>query len=467
MAGVGMSDAQTGVKTPFQAPPGADSEEYAKSSPPLQTKSYDSRLVRAERYWLLAAARGLLFTEGRRQRLEFPNKVHATTKCKYIHREQVRVLKSKEHDKAFFSGLVTCGSVWSCTVCSVKIQERRRLEIAKGIEWAYANGLQPVMVTLTFPHNSWDSVRNLLDGQKDALTRLRKGAAWDRFKGYSGYEGLIRALELTHGQHGWHPHTHEVWFVSRDAVADLSTDEARAYEAKKRGCSISDLDHLVDMKTEVIKRWEIACKAAGMLDDEKVAAFRKHAVDVKGWCSASDYLAKMDDAKHWGIDREMAKATSKAGKAKGMHPFGLLAEAAEGNTLAGYRFVEYSLAVKGRAQLFWSRGLKKRVGIEEKTDEEVADEETDKADSLGPLTDQDWILIRATGSQAKVLDAAEDGGWPAIMALLQHLAKNASNIQARGYANLAAEQEGAKVLKTAQLGDDRRRRRTKDVELTP
>ena len=83
------------------------------------------------------------------------------------------------------------------------------------------------------------------------------------------------------------------------------------------------------------------------------------------------------------------------------------------------------------------------------------------------MTDLDLILIRATGSQAKVLDAAEDGGWPAIMALLQHLAKNASNIQARGYANLAAEQEGAKVLKTAQLGDDRRRRRTKDVELTP
>lgn len=461
-----MAALEEGRKTAFEAPPGAGSEEYAKSSPPLGAKSYDARIVRAERYWLLAAARGLLYTEGRRQKLEFPNKVHATTKCKYIHREQVRVLKSKEHDKAFFSGLVTCGSVWSCPVCSVKIQERRRLEIAKAIEWAYANGLQPVMVTLTFPHNSWDNVRNLLDGQKDALTRLRKGAAWDRFKEYSGYEGLIRALELTHGQNGWHPHTHEVWFVSRDAVADLSSDEAKAYEAKKRGCSISDLVHLDDMRSEVIKRWEIACRAAGMLDDEKVAAFRKHAVDVKGWCSASEYLAKMDDAKHWGIDREMAKATSKAGKAKGMHPFGLLAEAAEGNTLAGYRFVEYSLAIKGRAQLFWSRGLKKRVGIEEKTDEEVAEEETDKADSLGPLTDQDWILIRATGAQARVLDAAEDGGWPAILALLRKLALNASNIQARGYADLAAEQAGAKVSKDRESRTARIRRSRAEL-LTP
>lgn len=49
-------------------------------------------------------------------------------------------------------------------------------------------------------------------------------------------------------------------------------------------------------------------------------AFYRHAVDVKGWCSTSDYLAKADDAKHWGADREMAKASTKQGRAKGMHP---------------------------------------------------------------------------------------------------------------------------------------------------
>lgn len=449
----------------FGLPPGGPSEEYAKSSPPLQTKSFDGRLVRAERYWLLSSARGLLYTEGLRQKLEWPNKIHATTKCKYIHRAQVKVLKSKEHQKAFYTGLATCGSVWSCPVCSVKIQERRRLEIAKAIEWAYANGLQPVMVTLTFPHSSWDSVADLLSGQKDALTRLRKGAAWDRFKELCEYEGLIRALELTFGKNGWHPHTHEIWFVSRDAVADLSTDEARAFEAKKRGCSISDLDHLVDIKSEIIKRWETACRASGMLDNDKVAAFRKHAVDVKGWCSASEYLAKMDDAKHWGIDREMAKASSKAGKAKGMHPFGLLAEAAEGNKTAGHRFVEYSMAIRGRAQLFWSKGLKKRVGVDEKTDEELAEEETDQADLMGQLTDVEWILIRGAGAQVKILEAAEDGGWPAIKAAVRLIGLTASPTKFRAYSDLAAEQEGAKVLKTAEL-DRRRRSLSENIDLS-
>ncbi|WP_223932401.1 hypothetical protein, partial [Aeromonas caviae] len=37
------------------------------------------------------------------------------------------------------------------------------------------------------------------------------------------------------------------------------------------------------------------------------------------------YLVKMDDSRHWGADRELAKASSKKGKKSGQHPFGLLA----------------------------------------------------------------------------------------------------------------------------------------------
>ena len=53
---------------------------------------------------------------------------------------------------AFYSGLKLCGSVWACPVCAPKIQEGRREEIAAAVAWGYAQGLQPVLVTLTFPH---------------------------------------------------------------------------------------------------------------------------------------------------------------------------------------------------------------------------------------------------------------------------------------------------------------------------
>ena len=437
----GGEDPRRGVAA--EAPPGAASGNTQNLPPPPPGSAYDPRLIRAERYMLLATARGLLYTEGVRQKLAYPNKIHATCKCRYITlgAGHVRVLQERESGTAFYGDLVTCGSVWTCNVCSVKIQERRRAELEMAIEWAYANGLQPVMVTLTFPHTGWQTIHELLDGQASALASLRKGSPWDRFKERVDYQGLIRGLEVKFGHHGWHPHTHELWFVSRDAIADLSTVEAREREAKKRSCKVEDLEGLVDMKSVILDRWERACRKAGLLDDSKLAAFRKHAVDVKGWCSASDYLAKQDDATNWGIDRELAKSNNKTDKdgKRGIHPFGLLAMAAEGDELAGYRFVEYSLAIRGKAQLFWSRGLKARVGVTEKSDEELAVESQEKASCLGLLETADWRAVRAVpGAMAKVLDLAEAEGWPGVRGYVDGLKKTADR-NARAYSELRAE----------------------------
>ena len=152
-------------------------------------------------------------------------------------------------------------------------------------------------------------------------------------------------------------------------------------------------------------------------------AFDAHAVDVKGWCSASDYLAKQDESKHWGADRELAKASTKAGTAKGLHPFGLLANAAEGDKVAGGKYLEYAEAMKGKSQLFWSRGLKSEVGVIEATDEELAEEERDSADLLGRLSLLQWRRVRDAEQRAELLEAAETGGWPAVLVFLAELQK--------------------------------------------
>jgi len=287
-------------------------------------------------------------------------------------------------------------------VCAAKIQERRREEIASAIGWAYEHALQPVMVTLTFPHRAWHSLRQLLDRQADALKRLRQGSPWQRVKDGAGFQGLIRSLELTHGQHGWHPHTHELWFVRGDLDA-------------------------AQLRAEVLVRWQAACVRAGLLDLKNahlVAAFQQYAVDVKGHCSASDYLAKMDDAKNWGVDRELAKASTKQGRASGCHPFGLLAKAST-DRRAARLFVVYSLAMRGKRQLFWSPGLKARVSVAEISDEALAEEQREAADELGRLDGEDWHTVRQAGARAAVLDAAECGGWQAVQALLEQLTEAA------------------------------------------
>ena len=398
---------QTRSLNPQAAESGAPLGIYAKSiTPPLLGGSARAAIQknRAERYALLAVARRVFSSAGKRSGLVYGHDYCKTAKCRYVsHGQGVGVHKSHKHNGAFYSGLVTCGSVWNCPVCGPKIQERRREEVAKAVYWAYANGLQPVMVTLTFPHYAWNKLSVLLKQQAFALQRLRAGSPWARFKKAFGYEGLIRALENLFGMNGWHPHTHELWFVRKDADAEA-------------------------MKAEVLKRWESACIRAGLLDPKNAAqleAFRAHAVDVKGNCSASDYLAKQDDSRNWGVDREIAKASTKAGRAKGLHPFALLAKAGEGDKRAERLFLAYCLAMKGKSQLYWSPGLKDAVGVNEATDEDLAEESRDAADILGRLSLDDWHLVRAASMRAQVLDAAESGGWPAIQALLEGLARQA------------------------------------------
>ncbi len=135
-----------------------------------------------------------------------------------------------------------------------------------------------------------------------------------------------------------------------------------------------------------------------------------YAYDIKDRCDASDYLAKNDEASHWGVDRELAKASSKAGKAVGLHPFGLLALTRDCDKAAGAKFVEYAKVMRGKRQLLWSRGLKDLVGLDDLTDEELAAQQDDKADLLGLLTPLQWSWVRKAGLRAQVLDAAELSG---------------------------------------------------------
>lgn len=382
---------------------GPDLGIYAKyATPPLQDAPLRAKLqaTRAERYVLLSAARRIFSAAGRRSGLKYGHDFHRTAKCKFVRvAPEVGVHQSRVHRSAFYSKLFTCGSIAACPVCAAKVSERRRDEVAQAVAWAYGQQLQPVMVTLTFPHRAWNKLGRLLDQQAAALHNLRVGKPWTKFKERYGYQGMIRALEITHGANGWHPHTHELWFVRPDADPEA-------------------------MRADILKRWESACSRAGLLDladPRQLAAFRAHAVDVKGNCSASDYLAKQDDAKHWGVDREIAKASTKAGRAKGVHPFGLLAKAAEGDMRSARLYLAYALAMKGRRLLHWSRGLKDAVGLLDLTDETLSEEQRDEADLLGQLNEDDWRTIRDAGARAQVLDAAESGGWPAVEKLLERL----------------------------------------------
>jgi len=388
----------------FSVPEGGALVYNTKSSPPPYKKfvktsisplSFDSpsaiKRARWDRYRLLSVVRKIMNTKGAEMELEFPANFHRTAKCNLVAvKGTVDVHKSIEHGKAFYSGLSICGDVWNCPVCSAKIQERRRQEVSQAVDWAYKNGFKCIMVTFTMPHTLFDAVKGLLDSQKNAFVKLRKGKAWDQQMASVGFEGLIRSLELTYGfENGWHPHTHELWIVRPDT--DIS-----------------------ELRSFVVNRWYESCVKSGVTISNR-SAFFMHSVDIVDNASNSDYLAKMDDEKNWGIDRELVKGNSK----NGLHPFGILDRIFNGETELINLFLEYSCAIKGKRQLFWSHGLKKKVGIGEMSDQEIAEKNEDDALLIASLSLEDWKVITRNYLQSELLDVTEEMGLEGIKLFLK------------------------------------------------
>lgn len=343
---------------------------------------------RIKRYKLIRVARKYLVNHANKIGLKTElHKLSRTINCKHALNSNSQMVAVDFNSKnAFYTGLQTCGSVWTCPVCAARITEVRRQEIAQAIDEAYKLGYQSAMVTFTFPHNNTMNLEDTLDKQAKALALFRAGNVWTCYKKKINFLGLIRALEITHGSNGWHPHTHELWLI------DLGTKE-RAFKAF------------------ILKRWIECLKKVDLLpakpSKQQLEAVRKHSVDVKMNCKASDYIAKADSSSNWGIDRELAKAANK-GNGKGLHPFELLAEDTKKNQAL---FLEFVQAIKGKSQLFWSHGLKEKLSINQLSDEEISENEEDDEEPIHNkqifFTEKEWKLILNKEYRAQILNRFE------------------------------------------------------------
>ena len=81
----------------------------------------------------------------------------------------VKVLFNPVREKAHYGNLITCGSVWTCPVCSARISEQRRQELKLAMtNWRKQVG-SVYLLTLTNPHYCGDNLKQLLEGQRRLL----------------------------------------------------------------------------------------------------------------------------------------------------------------------------------------------------------------------------------------------------------------------------------------------------------
>jgi hypothetical protein len=218
---------------------------------------------------------------------------------------------------------------------------------------------------------------------------VQQGAPWKRAIEAAGLTGMVRALEVTHGGNGWHPHLH---------ILLLFDPGTFSIEIQQFGIWI-------------FERWARFIAKAGF-GECNPAIFRfeeTHSPEAAG-----DYVAK------WGPEAELVSGHTKKSK-HGRTPWMLLEAAANGDTRAGALFQEYAYGFKGARQLTWTRGLRERYGLRDVDDAELAanEEEGGPSVTLGTFSSRTFARLRAADLQLDLLEAVEGHpAWDTVLAFL-------------------------------------------------
>lgn len=265
--------------------------------------------------------------------------------CGHAASALVGVMLSGDGAEAREQGVWSCGRVWLCSVCSAAVRAKRASELDAAAAAHKAAGGALVMMTLTVRHSRAMGLAELLGALNGSWAGLRARAAHRRVT--SRVLGFVKALEITDGPNGWHPHLH-VLYVSQpgDDVADLLV--------QLEGLT-SDWCELVELRLGVSPTAE-------------------HGVDVRELQGAAAYLSK--------IGPELAMADT-----KGSSPFSLLEGVGGRDVRAVARWLEYARAIRGRSSLVWSPGLREHFALGEVKASDIEAGEVEREGVVG------WWLV--------------------------------------------------------------------------
>jgi hypothetical protein len=335
----------------------------------------------------------------------------------------VPVYKNTIHEgSAHFGGLLKCGSVWACPVCARKISEGRaaELKLAFGV-WQSLGDYSQLMVSFTIPHKHFNKLddlyfrlmkaRRLLRQQK--VLRKRSLKVFSEISKEYNIQGQVTGVEVTNGYHGWHPHTHDVFFVS-GKVNDLL---------------------ISDLQSDLTRAWLYACQRA-KIDIPSIDDFIKHSVKISVALTAAEYMSKFGHEKNsrWDASTELTKSHFKVSKSEsGLTPWDFLRAIAafpEDRNIYyefGSKFREYVRATKGRRQLFWSKGFKaflcsqspEFAELVEKTDQDLAEHESENKELVGTLTAEQWKAVIKYNLRGLVLETALRRPWEDVIQLIE------------------------------------------------
>lgn len=364
-----------GTKSAALAAPAGGRSWYIANNVSTSVEEKHWRLVRFERRqrssgWLIGAAReavGLAHDSEDGSDWVRPPR---PARCRWRVASVVGVHAPAGEHGAHFSGLERCGSIWSCPVCAAVIRAERAREIAAALESAHRLGHGIAFATLTLRHTAEDALADNLDALLEAWRKVQMWRDGRALFTRLGHLGTIRAVEVTLGFNGWHPHAHLALIFDRP---------------------LSELER-VQLESQLAAIWVRAVEKVGARLPSLEHGVNVQLADGDG-VQIAGYLAKVQETvgrQRLGIAKELARGDLKRGRAGSATPFELLDDET-GNRRTRALWAEYVAGTKGRRAFGWSRGLREYLlpEVEEKTDDEVLDE-AESGDLVGLVDAESW-----------------------------------------------------------------------------
>jgi hypothetical protein len=203
----------------------------------------------------------------------------------------------------------------------------------------------------------------------------------------------VRALEVTHGANGWHPHLHAILLTR----------------------TILDPDALASIRADLSSRWRACVERT--LGDAHVPTDER-GVDLRP-CHRGDYLSKL------GL--EVTAPVGKAARGENRSPLEIASDfASTGDFVDLSLWLAYVEGMKGARQLTWATGVRERYGLgDEATDESIVEGESPGRVPVLVLDPGAWREVVRAGKRLAVLEAAErgarSGGVPGACAAIDEL----------------------------------------------
>jgi len=213
-----------------------------------------------------------------------------------LERVEVVLYADESGHRVGFGGLRTCDSPWACPVCAPTLAERRGEALAGTLEQFHEAGFRIVHAVLTVRHTKGEALVDVFGALADAWRYMTKNRA---FRPHWEGLGYARAIEVTYGRNGWHPHAHLTLVVPPER--DVYELEEALWEA-----------------------WSGAVVEVGWAPSSRDAFFYDVVETATDIAEVARYVAKT--ANNWGIGAEVTGGPRKK-STEGLTPLQLLGAA--------------------------------------------------------------------------------------------------------------------------------------------